>query len=239
MHYHNTTSPDLPLADRMQLLLERWQAAADPRADFLGCYRMMTANMLAAIRSGEFHDPDWVSSLLNHFAGYYFKALDAYDQGLPDIPQVWRYTFESAQKPHSLVLQNLMLGVNAHINYDLIFALEDMLSPYWQQLSADERRARYDDHCRVNHIIQRTIDSVQDTIIEPEIPLMEIADRLFGQLDERVISRMITHWRDEVWEQARLLLETSGADERLRACQQIEDQTLKRAHLIQHIFPGG
>jgi hypothetical protein len=225
--------------ERMQLQLERWQETADQRSDFLSCYQMMTSDMLAAIQAGEFNDPEWVYSLLNHFADYYFKALNAYEQDLPDTPSIWRLTFDSARQPGALVPQNLLLGVNAHINYDLIFALEDMLSPDWQQLTSDERQGRYDDHCHVNDVIRRSIDAVQDTIIAPDIPLMDITDRLFGQLDEKIVSHVITHWRDEVWEQARLLLELSEINERKKACQQIEDQALHRARLIQQIFPGG
>lgn len=234
-----TNSPNLPVTDHMQLQLDRWQATGDQRCDFLNCYLMMTSNMIAAIEMGEFNDPEWIHRLLHHFANYYFDALDAYERDLQDTPQVWRLTFDSAQQPDALVMQNLLLGINAHINYDLIFTLVDMLSPEWQQLTQDERQGRYDDHCHVNDVIRRTIDSVQDTIIEAEIPQINIFEELLGQTDEWLISKVITHWRDEVWEQAQLLLENPDPPERDNICQNIEAQTLKRAQLIQRLFPGG
>lgn len=220
-----------PVIERMQTLVEGWQAANDRRATFLACYQMMTRNMLAAIEGGEFNDPEWVQSLLNHFAGYYFHALEAYDADQPDTPAIWRQAFDATRQPDTRILQNLLLGMNAHINYDLVFTLVDMLEPEWTELGLDERQGRYDDHCHVNAVIRRTIDAVQDTIIEPDDPWMDLADRLMGGVDEWIVGRMITEWRDEVWEQARCLLDTPF-EERRHIQQSIESQALRRAATI-------
>ena len=218
--------------EQMQSLVENWQSTADRRATFLTCYQMMTSNMQQAIDGGEFNDPEWVYSLLQQFAGYYFHALEAYEANQPDTPAIWRQAFDATRQPDTRTLQNLLLGMNAHINYDLIFTLVDMLEPEWAQLSSDERQGRYDDHCHVNAVIHRTIDAVQDTIIEPDTPLMEVADRLFGGVDEWIVGRMITQWRDEVWEEARLLMDSPSPDERQRIRQTIEDQAMQRAAKI-------
>ena len=218
--------------EHMQSLVDSWQAAADRRTSFLACYQMMTRNMFGAIDAGEFNDPEWVYSLLNHFAGYYFEALQAYESDSPAMPAVWRQAFDACRQPDTLILQNLLLGMNAHINYDLVFTLVDMLEPEWAQLTPDERQGRYDDHCHVNAVIRRTIDAVQDTIIEPDTPLMEVADRLFGPVDEWIMARMITQWRDEVWEQAQCLLDSPTLEERRQAQQAIEDQAMQRAARI-------
>jgi len=228
-------SSPLPVTERMQQLIDEWQARNDRRAAFLACYHVMTANMLAAIEQGEFNDPEWVSSWLHHFAGYYFNALDEYEQGDPTTPSVWRQTFDAASQPGTLILQNLMLGVNAHINYDLIFALVDMLEPEWYQLSSDQRQERYDDHCQVNAVIQRSIDAVQDTIIEPGDPLMEFADWLLGPTDEWAVSRLISGWRESVWQHAKSLLEAADLEERQRVKSEIEKEALERARLILRI----
>jgi len=216
----------------MQSLVDGWQAAADRRASFLTCYQMMTSNMLRAIEAGEFNDPEWVYSLLHHFAGYYFNALQAYESDSPDTPAIWRQAFEATRQHDTRILQNLLLGMNAHINYDLVFTLVDMLEPEWAQLTSDERQGRYDDHCHVNTVIRRTIDAVQDTIIEPDDPWMDLADRLMGGVDEWIVARMITQWRDEVWQEAQCLLDSPSSEERCRVEQTIEDQALRRAATI-------
>ena len=64
-----------PVLNRMQRLIDQWESCSDRRRFFLACYRMMTANMLAAIERKEFDDPAWVARLLEHFAEYYFVSL--------------------------------------------------------------------------------------------------------------------------------------------------------------------
>jgi len=223
---------DEAVVARMQALIEHWDTANDRRAIFLGCYALMTRNMLAALAAKDFEDNAWVASLLNHFADYYFKALDAYETRQTDIPLVWGIAFDAARQPHTHVLQNLVLGVNAHINYDLVFALEDVLRPEWQGLSGEQRRMRYRDHCHVNDIIYQTIDSVQDQIIDRYSVALEVVDKLLGPLDEWMTSRLISLWRDEVWDYATQLSETDEQTGREVLHQRVEQRTIRRAQSI-------
>jgi len=209
-----------------------WQEDGDSRSLFLECYRMMTENMLQAVQDGEFHDSAWVENLVDHFSGYYFTALDAYRQDPGQSPAVWRLAFDKASENRLHSIQNLLLGVNAHINYDLILALGDLLEPDWSQLDETQRRQRYEDHSHVNQVIGRTIDIVQDTLIEPREPLMDIVDRLLGPMDEWLISYLIDRWRDEVWDQAVLRVESSSLDERERLRLAAEDEAIQRARRI-------
>src|SRR4030065_45099 len=104
----------------MQTRIRQWEEASDQRAIFLTCYLMMTRNMLSAISQHEFNDAAWVDQLLHRFAEYYFVALEAYEQDPAAAPSVWRLAHNTTQDPSALALQNLLLGVNAHINYDLV-----------------------------------------------------------------------------------------------------------------------
>jgi hypothetical protein len=218
--------------ERMQGLLRAWEQTDDRRAIFLGCYRLMTLNMLEAIQQQEFHDPIWVERLLHRFAEYYFIALDAFEQRSPNIPAIWRQTFEAACRSDTQVMQHLLLGVNAHINYDLIFTLVDMLQDEWPLLSGDLRQERYADHSHVNEVIYRTVDIVQETVIVPRQPLMEIVDRLLGPVDEWAISSLIRHWRDQVWQDAVALLESPDPAQRRLLTFKMEAEALQRGELI-------
>jgi hypothetical protein len=220
------------VTDRMQSLIQQMENASDRRAIFLRCYLLMTQNMLKAIEVGEFTDPSWVSTLLDRFADYYFDALNAYELNSPATPAVWRLTHRAAGRSETLVLQNLLLGINAHINYDLVLTLVEMLEPEWRKLALQQREERYADHCHVNHIIGQTIDTVQDEVVEDYSPLLDVVDKMMGRIDEWLISRLITDWRDEVWDEAIHMLETADPDERQRLRQQIEEAALKRADTI-------
>lgn len=65
-----------PTIDRMNCLVRAWEEARDRRAVFLGCYALMTGNMLRAVEAGRFRDPEWTGRLLERFAAYYFTALE-------------------------------------------------------------------------------------------------------------------------------------------------------------------
>ena len=114
---------------RMTTLTDQWEAAHDRRAIFLGCYRLMTRNMLDAIEAGRFHDGEWVSRLLGRFANYYFAALERFEQDGANTPPVWKLAFDATRDEDVTTLQHLLLGVNAHINFDLVFSLYDLLWP--------------------------------------------------------------------------------------------------------------
>ncbi len=130
------------------------------------------------------------------------------------------------------MLQKLLLGVNAHINYDLVLTLAEILRPEWAQLSEDQRGQRYADHCHVNDVIARTIDAVQDQVLEPAMPVLDIVDRLLGPMDERMVSRTITHWRDQVWQHATSLVEMGDPDEQSRLIRRVEADALRHAGAI-------
>lgn len=218
--------------EQMNRQLSAWEQSSDPRAVFLGCYYLMTNNMVTAIEAGEFHDPQWVGELMAHFADYYFNALERYESADLEAPPVWQLTFDSARQPGLHAVQNLLLGVNAHINYDLILALGDMLAPEWERLDETQRQLRHADHDHVNLIIGRTTDSVQDSILERLDPEMDLVDRLMGSVDEWLTSKLIEHWRDQVWDDAVRRIERKQESERELLRLEFENECLSRAKLF-------
>ncbi len=220
-------SEEKPVITRMTALVDQWEAAHDRRAIFLGCYRLMTRNMLDAIDAGRFQDDDWVASLLHCFADYYFDALACYDQRHPDTPAVWQLAFDATRDDDVTTLQHLLLGVNAHINFDLVFTLVDQLAPEWADLSIDQREQRHADHEMVNRIIGETVDAVQDQVIDRHSPWFEFVDKVLGPVDEWLTSQLISRWREEVWENAVCYLELMTPEEREALRQRIEQQAMR------------
>ncbi len=145
---------------------------------------------------------------------------------------VWRLAHHTAQDPRSLPLENLLLGINAHINYDLVMTLVDLLGPEWNDLSDEQRASRYADYCYVNDVLARTVDAVQDEVLEPAMPVMELIDKLLGPLDELLILHLMTGWREGVWQNARRLLEAETREEQASVLQQVEAETLRLGKFI-------
>ncbi|WP_116108904.1 DUF5995 family protein [Lewinella sp. IMCC34191] len=219
------------ILQRMDGRVNEWKSTGDARHVFLGCYRMMTGGMLEAIDANVFHDREWISELLHRFAGYYFDALTCYDCG-DRVPEVWRHVHEVSAKQDLREVQHLLLGVNAHINYDLVLTLCDMLEREWNDLPPEQRKIRYADHCRVNEVIAGTIDRVQDQILAPNDPVMGWLDRACGRLDEYLIAGLIRRWREEVWQRARTLLTETDAMGRERLRKELEADVLRRGRLL-------
>jgi hypothetical protein len=135
-------------------------------------------------------------------------------------------------EPGVTPLQKLLLGVNAHINYDLVLTLVDLLKPEWPQITEERQGMRYTDHCMVNEVIARTIDAVQDDILEPAMPVMDIFDKLLGPLDELIISRLIIRWRENVWKHSVGILNSGHPAEHIALLNKVEEESLRIGRFI-------
>ena len=211
--------------------LAAWEASEDRRRIFLDCYMRMTRNMLTAIEQGRFDDAQWVTRLLHHFAGYYFDAVDACERAA-DEPPVWAHALQASASPRTTVLQNLLLGINAHINYDLVLALSDVLAPEWESASDAVKRRRYHDHSLVNRIIAETVDEVQDEVVERHSPAMDLVDKMAGPIDEWAASWFIGVWREEVWQNAIEMTSCCAQHDREDLRRRVELKAMERARLL-------
>jgi hypothetical protein len=85
---------------------------------------------------------------------------------------------------------------------------------------------------QVECVINRTVDAVQNEVLDPEMPVMEIIDKIMGPVDEMMISHLLAHWRDSVWRHAIRLLKTQEASERANMIQHIEKEVLELGEII-------
>lgn len=237
MREREPMSGRMTILDQMDACVEEWQTAGDGRAIFLRCYRVMTRNMLADLGEG-FQDPAWVDGLLHRFAAYYFEALIRYENGDPDTPRIWTQAHDRSMSAAASPIVRLLLGVNAHINYDLVLTLEECLRPEWRGCTRERRSVRYADHCQVNRIIAASIDTVQDDILEPDLPVAAVLDVLMGPLDEYVISTLIANWRETVWQSACEMLNANSERERQEVLQRVEHRSLRIADQVWTRIPG-
>jgi hypothetical protein len=81
-------------------------------------------------------------------------------------------------------------------------------------------------------VIYRTIDAVQDQVVERYSPAMNVVDHVFGTLDEWLLGRLITSWREQVWAFAAQLVQCDCDADSLRVRQAVELQSMKRAHAV-------
>lgn len=85
---------------------------------FAALYYKVTYRVKQGIANGEFEDGARMEALDVCFANRYLDALAGWQQNQP-ITASWKTAFEATEKPGVLLLQHLLLGINAHINLDL------------------------------------------------------------------------------------------------------------------------
>lgn len=179
--------------DQMDALLARWEPRGDYRAVFVRSYRIITIGMERAIAAGEFEDPDWMVRLDIIFAEEYFAAVEAYELGEGHVPECWKLVFDLARQKRGTTLQDLTLGMVAHIVHDLPIAL------FKVGIEAGHRQSRRRDHETANDILGRSIDEVQTEISSQYSFVLGFLDRLSGNKDEILTDRGIRAARYRAW----------------------------------------
>jgi hypothetical protein len=193
------------LLARMDDRLAEFRRDDDSRQVFLTVYRAMTETMHRSLRRDMFLDPAWSRDLTLRFAGLYFDADEAFVEG-SGCPEPWDVAFRAAQADHILVLEHALLGINAHIVYDLPRAVADTLVAFGDTEGEGDHasllaRRRFDFEV-VNHLLARTTDQVQLLLAEHFTPTIRLLDRLAFRLDEYAAEAFLRYARTQGWHTA-------------------------------------
>jgi Family of unknown function (DUF5995) len=170
---------------------------------FASLYRQVTVEIRSSIHAGEFDDGERMSRFDAIFGNRYFDAFDSWQRDRSG-PTCWREAFALVEDDSAIIVQHLLLGVNAHINLDLAVAAAQT-SP-GEQIYALER-----DFFLINDILVRVFLRVQETLDEVS-PFMWLLDRFGGRTDERILDFSIRKSRQEAWQHAVLLAFQTGTD---------------------------
>jgi Family of unknown function (DUF5995) len=157
---------------------------------FAALYRNVTIKVKEGILAGSFEDAARMERLDVTFANRYLDALDRYRRG-EEPSKCWRTSFRAAESWHPLVLQHLLLGINAHINLDLGVAAAQTSSG--AQLMNLRR-----DFESINDILCAMLDDVQDRLALVS-PWMNMLDRAGGRTDEEILNFSIERARHAAW----------------------------------------
>jgi Family of unknown function (DUF5995) len=218
------------LIERMQELLEPMEAAGDPKRIFHATYLRTTIAVAQEIkRPGGFADPEWTERWDVAFADLYLDALEQLQVGQqPSRP--WTVAFGA---PHGLpVLNRLLLGMNAHINYDLPQALLAVITD--EEFDDAELIARREaDHKAIDDILAARVSAEGDELVSIAGPGSQL-NRLLEPLNRIGTRRFLREARRKVWANAVSLSRarrTSGAAYAARLAELEELSAAKVAEL--------
>ncbi|WP_134684707.1 DUF5995 family protein [Brevibacillus migulae] len=177
--------------DQMNLLIE-WSIRNQSRLGyFAALYRLVTIQVKQGIRTGFFENGPRMERLDVIFANRYLDALQAYMHGQP-VSESWRLAFTQADNPRLLVLQHLLLGMNAHINLDLGIASAQTCPG---KAIADLRH----DFLAINRILSSLVDEVR-TDIDRISPWIGLLDHVSPAASKAIINFSMEKARGAAWE---------------------------------------
>ena len=219
-------TPDLDaIIDRMDTRLQVFAGTKDRREHFLLMYRTFKNELRTSIRLGRFVDAAWTEAICCRMAEMYFDAEEAYASDRQTCPVPWAHCFNSAVAGQTNLLQNMLLGMNAHINYDLPLCTHDTLlefrdlddasiAPHHVQLVFDlTLKRRYLDFLLINQVAWESIPLLQDTLVDRFSKLLKIGNILSLGLTKYVAEKIIVDYRDRAWGHTLLLATVRDSNE--------------------------
>jgi hypothetical protein len=200
---------------------------------FLETYRRTTLAVGQAVDDAAFEDPEWVERWDVVFADLYLAALDLDLAGSPRVPRPWRLAFDApAELP---ALRHVLLGINAHINYDLPQALLGVISDEeFADPVAVARRAR--DHERIDGVLSGRVAAEDDEL--GAVSARSALDRLLQPLNRLSSKRFLREARRKVWHNTVELQRARLDGDDAYAARLAELEVLSAARIADLLAPG-
>ncbi|WP_270888668.1 DUF5995 family protein [Pedococcus sp. 5OH_020] len=217
------------MADR----LDRMPPERTSQRLFLETYRRTTAAVGKAISDAQFEDPHWVEQWDVVFADLYLAALDLDLAGSPSVPRPWRLAFDA---PLELpALRHVLLGINAHINYDLPQALLAVIRDVdFDNPVVVGRRRR--DHERIDGILSGRVAAEDEEL--GAVAGRTLLDRVLQPLNRLSSRRFLREARQKVWHNTMELQGARLAGPEPYAARLAELEVLSAARIADLLAPG-
>jgi hypothetical protein len=168
----------------------------DPADYFAALYRKVTVKVKEGIASGFFDDGPRMEQLDVFFAKRYLDAYSGFSNHQP-VTQSWQKAFELLTRYRPIVLQHLLMGMNAHINLDLGIAAAEVSKGKNIDLLKQ-------DFNRINEILASLIQEVEADLSEVW-PTLKHLLKLAGKVDDFLVNFSMQLARDGAWKFAREL----------------------------------
>jgi hypothetical protein len=183
---------------------------------FAALYRRVTRTVRSKIGTGYFDDDARMEILDATFAGRYLAAYHGWRTGTP-ISACWQVAFAATANPDLIILQNLLAGINAHINYDLGIATAQVAGtlPGLDSLHGD-----FD---KINDLLADLVP-----VVFAELgglsPLIHLLEDLASPDEQKLVDRVMSWARDFSWLLANELVVLKDLPDRQKTLLAMKDQ---------------
>jgi hypothetical protein len=210
---------------RMRALRRR--LGCDHRAIFATTYLLLTEEIRKTV-VGEphfFSDNRWLIYLDVLFAKYYFDTI-ANNEAHRRVPDAWGIGFNTAAHGDANAGQDMLLGINAHVQRDMPFVMAGV------GLRKPDGSTRKPDHDAANEILRRGYDKIVTTIADQYDPLISTSNSEATPVDNMGGLELVKEWREGVWRNAERLIAAKTDADRAQVAEQIQDNAAAWAQAI-------
>ena len=191
---------------------------------FATLYRNVTLKVKEGITGGLFEDGARMARLDVTFANRYLAALDTFRRG-QQPSKCWVKAFETAAAWPPIILQQLLVGMNAHINFDLGIAAQEV-APGNQLPSLRQ------DFDQINNILGSMVIKVRSDI-EQVSPWIKFLDQFNAKGQDRFIDFSLSKARASAWLVA-TMINTTSPDHLTRKMHILDEGVTMLGSLVAH-----
>lgn len=201
---------------RMRALRER--LGCDFKAVFATTYLELTK----VVRDQVIDDPQalkWPKYFFREdalFANVYFRTVRAWERGqVEKVPPAWQIAFETAEEGEVLGAQDMLLGINAHVQNDMPFVLAQL------GLRDRDGASRKPDHDFVNGNLSVGYEPVVTAVGSRYDEAMSLTNPDWLIVEDIAGLEVVRQWREQVWRNAERLVNAKTDAERQRVAESI------------------
>jgi hypothetical protein len=221
-----------------------FMAEGDARAAFADVYGVITRRVAESIEISQrqpgpdafFWEPQWTSRLSGLFCERYLETLAwSLGEGIQDSG-AWDVAYVAARKRAVFPLQHVLLGLSAHINYDLAIGIHRNIVERGRADGATLRRYKHD-HDAVNDLLRASIPEAFDHLIHRHgCGASALLYRRTYAAAEWATMRILCTWRARVWDDAMAMLSAPTAEAEAAIVRRMERVSSRYARLL--ALPG-
>jgi hypothetical protein len=195
----------------------RARLGCDHRAVFTTTYLVLTRTLRQMNRENPklFPHPKYLYAEDALFADVYFKTFRGYNLGAKVAP-AWRIAFQTAASGNANGAQDMLLGINAHVQNDMPFVVAAL------GLRNRKGGSRKKEHEAVNAVLNRAYEPVVRAITKRFDPLVGLTNSPATPLDDFAGLELVRGWREVVWRHAELLANAKTQAQREQIASEIQ-----------------
>jgi hypothetical protein len=201
--------------ERMEALRDR--LGCDHKAVFATTYLELTKVLFGKVSAdrGYFRWPKFFFREDALFANVYFRTVRHWERGRA-VPPAWRIAFETAEEAEVTGAQDMLLGINAHVQNDMPFVLAQL------GLRDRDGRSRKPDHDKANDGLKTGYEPVVSAVGGRYDATMSLTNPDWLFAEDIAGLELVRLWREQVWRNAERLVNAESDAERRRVAESIE-----------------